>query len=153
MFIAIILRMYRLIYKSRSIGPVDWELVNQIISSSEAQNSQDNITGVLLATDSHFLQVIEGEFEELNNLFMRIARDTQHDNVQLISFACIESRLFGGWVMHGIGLFDFNAELSQQLIDKWGEEDGGVRFPVQEWQALALINDIRNAQNQSKGAD
>ena len=145
--IAIILPMHRLIYKSRCIGTVGWDLVNEIIGSSEAQNTQDNITGVLLATESHFLQVIEGEFEEINNLFLRIARDAKHDKVQLISFACIESRLFGGWAMHGVGIFDFNAELSQQLIHKWGEEEGGVRFPVQEWQALALINDIRIAQS------
>ncbi|MFC1696341.1 hypothetical protein ACFL1C_09535 [Pseudomonadota bacterium] len=55
----------------------------------------------------------------------------------------MESRLFGEWAMHGIGIFDFNDELSKALMKKWGEEDNGVRFPVQEWQALALISDIK----------
>jgi hypothetical protein len=135
--------MYRLIYKSHCNGTVDWSLVNEIIRSSEIHNKDDSITGVLLATESHFLQVIEGEFEEINSLFLRIARDSRHEDLQLISFSCVESRLFGDWAMHGIGIFDFNAELSAALIQKWGEEDGGVCFPVQEWQALALINDIR----------
>jgi hypothetical protein len=138
--------MYRLIYKSRCTGTVDWGLVDEIIGSSETHNKDDSITGVLLATGSHFLQVIEGEFEEINRLFLRIARDSRHEDVQLVSFNCVESRLFGDWVMHGIGLFDFNAELSQALIEKWGEEDGGVRFPLQEWQTLALISDIRASQ-------
>ena len=70
--------MYRLIYKSRCTGAVDWNLVNQIIESSEAHNQDDRVTGVLLATKSHFLQVIEGGFEEINNLFLRIARDPRH---------------------------------------------------------------------------
>jgi len=135
--------MYRLIYKSRCAGTVDWNLVNQIIESSEAHNQDDRVTGVLLATKSHFLQVIEGGFEEINNLFLRIARDPRHEDVQLVSFTCVESRLFGGWAMHGIGIFDFNDELSKALMKKWGEEDNGVRFPVQEWQALALISDIK----------
>lgn len=135
--------MYRLIYKSRCKKTVDWELINEIIGSSESHNKDDSITGVLLASESHFLQVIEGGFEEINHLFLRIARDPRHEDVQLISFNCVESRLFGGWAMHGIGIFDFNAELSGTLVDKWGEEGSGVRFPLQEWQALALINDIR----------
>lgn len=135
--------MYRLIYKSRCKKTVDWELINEIIGSSESHNKDDSITGMLLASESHFLQVIEGGFEEINHLFLRIARDSRHDDVQLISFNCVESRLFGGWAMHGIGIFDFNAELSRTLVDKWGEEGGGVRFPLQEWEALALINDIR----------
>jgi len=142
----IILRMYRLIYKSRCNGNVDWDLVNEIIGSSETHNKDDSITGVLLATDSHFLQVIEGGFEEINQLFLRIARDPRHKDMQLVSFTCVESRLFGGWAMHGIGIFDFNDQLSGALIEKWGGENGGVRFPVQEWQALALINDVRASQ-------
>jgi hypothetical protein len=138
--------MYRLIYKSRCTGAVNWSLVNEIISSSETRNKDDSITGVLLATRNRFLQVIEGEFEAINQLFLRIARDSRHEDIQLISFDCVEERLFGNWAMHGIGIFDFNTELSAALIERWGEEDGSVCFPVQAWQALALIHDIRASQ-------
>ena len=138
--------MYQLIYKSRCTGAVNWSLVNEIISSSETHNKDDSITGVLLATKSHFLQVIEGDFEAINQLFLRITRDSRHEDIQLISFGCVEAPLFGNWAMHGIGIFDINTELSAALIEKWGEEDGSVRFPVQAWQALALIHDIRASQ-------
>jgi hypothetical protein len=135
--------MYRLIYKSRSESKIDWSTVNGIISTSEAYNKESNITGVLLATESHFLQVIEGDFDEVNRLFMRIARDPRHDEIQIISFGCVDGRLFGGWAMHGIGIFDFNAELIRDLISQYGEEEGSVRFPVQDWRVLGLINDLR----------
>jgi len=135
--------MYRLIYKSRSDREIDWDLVNQIISSSEAHNAQEGITGILLATKTHFLQVIEGDFEEINKVFLRIARDPRHEDVQLISFDCVESRLFGGWAMHGIGIFDFNRELIAQLIEQYGEEGGSVRFPTEDWKVLGLISDLR----------
>ena len=87
--------MYRLIYKSRSTRKIDWNLVNEIIRSSEAGNVEEGITGVLLATDTHFLQVIEGDFEQINRVFLRIARDPRHEEVQLIRFGCVEGRLFG----------------------------------------------------------
>jgi len=135
--------MYRLIYKSRSDRAIDWNLVNEIISSSEEYNAKEGITGILLATRTHFLQVIEGDFEEINKVFLRIARDPRHEDVQLISFACVESRLFGGWAMHGVGLFDFNEELIKQLIEQYGEQEGNVYFPVEDWKVLGLISDLR----------
>jgi hypothetical protein len=44
--------------------------------------------------------------------------------------------------MRGIGAFDFNRKLEAELKRKYGEEQGGVQFPLEEWKALALINDI-----------
>ena len=61
----------------------------------------------------------------------------------LISFGCVESRLFGGWAMHAIGIFDFKPDLVNQLIEQYGEEAGSVRFPVEDWKVLALISDLR----------
>ena len=135
--------MYRLIYKSRSRQQIDWDLVRELIKKSEENNQDAGITGVLLATATHFLQVLEGGFEEVNDLFMHIVRDPRHDQVQLIAFDCVESRLYGGWAMHGVGVFDFNQELVDDLIGQYGEEEGGVRFPVEDWKVLALISDLR----------
>ncbi len=135
--------MYRLIYKSRGHQDIDWDLVHDLVGKSERKNEESGITGVLLATKSHFLQVLEGEFGDVNRLFHRIARDPRHDEVQIVSFACVDSRLFGGWSMHAIGLFDFNQELVSELIDQYGEEEGNVRFPTVEWNVLALIADLR----------
>lgn len=135
--------MYRLIYKSRAKEPIDWELVKELISRSEEKNLDAGITGVLLATETHFLQVLEGSFDEVNELFMRIVRDPRHERVQLIAFDCVESRLYGGWAMHGVGIFDFNRKLMEDLISQYGEEDGSVRFPIEDWKVLALISDLR----------
>lgn len=135
--------MYRLIYKSRAKQQINWELVNELIGKSEENNQDAGITGVLLATKTHFLQVLEGGFDEINKLFMQIVRDPRHDQVQLLAFGCVESRLYGGWAMHAVGIFDFNQELIDDLIDQYGEEEDGVRFPTEDWKVLALISDLR----------
>lgn len=135
--------MFRLIYKSRSNQPIDWESINELIGTSEDNNEEAGITGVLLATRTHFLQVLEGDFDEINRLYLRIARDKRHEEVQLISFGCVESRVFGGWSMHAVGIFDFNEDLVADLIERYGEEGGSVRFPVEDWKVLALISDLR----------
>ncbi|NJD26018.1 MAG: BLUF domain-containing protein [Betaproteobacteria bacterium] len=135
--------MYRLIYKSRSPSPLDWDTVVSILHDSKENNEKNQIGGFLMATRHHFLQVVEGKFEDVNTTFMRIVRDPRHTDIVMLSYEVIDSCLFENWGMKGIGVFGNNDELSQRLIAKFGEEDGGVRFPRESWMALALILDVR----------
>ena len=135
--------MYRLIYKSKSLGEIDRETVNDILQHSQETNKKNKISGALLATRSHYLQVIEGDFEAVNHTFLNIVTDARHEKVQLIGFGPTNRRLFEGWVMKGFGLFDLNLELEKSLKEKYGEEDGGIRFPTEEWSSLSLMHDIK----------
>ncbi len=135
--------MYRLIYKSRSVEPLNWEIVRSISSASERYNDANGLTGVLLASRTHFMQAIEGRFEDVNAAFRRICRDDRHTDLCIVGYSLIDARLFGGWGMRGIGAFDFNRKIEQELMDKYGSEDGGLHFPLEEWQALAMIHDIK----------
>jgi hypothetical protein len=89
------------------------------------------------------LQVLEGQFDDVNSVFRRVVHDYRHDEISLVSFSVVEARLFAGWGMRGIGAFELNREIEGQLKTKYGEENDGIRFPVGEWQALAMINDIK----------
>jgi hypothetical protein len=122
---------------------VNWEMVEHILHQSEANNALAGITGFLLASKTHFLQVIEGTFEDINATYLRIARDTRHDQIQLLSYEVIDARLFEDWAMKGIGVFGSNSDMARQLINKYGEQDDGVRFPLEAWLALSMIYDIR----------
>lgn len=135
--------MYRLIYKSRSVEPLNWDIVRDITSKSESNNESCGVTGVLLAGRCHFLQVLEGNFESVNDIFRRITTDTRHCDLSIVSFSVVDARLFGSWAMRGIGAFDFNQRIENELKRKYGEENGGIHFPLEEWQALAMINDIK----------
>ena len=135
--------MYRLIYKSKSVKPLNWDIVRDITSKSEKNNESCGVTGVLLASRTHFLQALEGPFEGVNGIFRRIARDERHSELSIISFSVIDARLFGGWGMRGIGAFDFNTKIEEELKAKYGKEEGGIHFPIQEWEVLAMIHDIK----------
>jgi hypothetical protein len=135
--------MYRLIYRSRSVEPMNWKLVRSITDTSEERNEQCGVSGVLLASRTHFLQVLEGTFEDVNSVFRSIARDERHKDLSIISFSVVDARLFGGWGMRGVGAFDFNLRIENELKQKYGEEEGGIHFPLEEWQVLAMINDLK----------
>ena len=138
--------MYRIIYKSRSVAPLDWDLVLSITDASEETNTRCGVTGVLLASRTHYLQVLEGNFEDVNAVFRRIARDDRHTELSIVSFSVVDARLFAGWGMRGIGAFDFNTAIEAELMEKYGQQEGGVHFPLEEWQALAMLNDIKMMQ-------
>lgn len=141
--------MFRLVYKSRCSGELSRETVRSILHESSKLNEEAGVTGALLATDTHFLQVLEGEFDALNDTFRRISMDKRHENVELISFGPASERLFEGWAMRGLGVFDLNTELETELRSKYGEEDGSLCFPVREWEALALISDVHMLSSRS----
>ena len=45
--------------------------------------------------------------------------------------------------MRGIGAFDFNKRIEMTLKDKYGAEEEGIHLPLEEWQALAVVNDVK----------
>ena len=134
--------MYRLIYRSRSKAKITWDLVREIMHASEVHNKEGGLSGVLLATNSHYLQVLEGPYEAVNETFMRIAGDSRHMDIKLVSFNIIDARVFESWGMLGIGVFDLNKDLENELKIKYGEEDGELLFPLDEWKVLAMVQDI-----------
>ena len=133
-------RLCSMVYKSRCKDVAGWELVNSILDASSRNNPKYGITGVLVATETHFLQVLEGEFEALNETFERISRDPRHDKVQLISFSDITKRRFGAWDMHGIGLFDLNRNLELRLRERFGEKNGIVNLPTTMSGVMDMLN-------------
>ncbi len=135
--------MYRLIYKSKNTQKLDKETFRDILYTSAQMNGACGVTGALLATHSHYLQFLEGEYEAVNDTFSRIVHDPRHSKVELIVFKPIDERLFSAWEMKGFGIFQLNKELEAMLKDKYGEEDGSVRFPREESASLSLLNDIK----------
>ncbi len=133
-------QLYSVVYKSRCNGLADLDLINSILTSSAQHNPGDGVTGVLVATETHFLQILEGEYKAVNATYERIAQDARHDTLQLISFSEIKEREFGDWAMHGIGLFDLNQELVSRMRDQFGSDNSNVRIPTRASEVKDFLN-------------
>lgn len=66
-------------------------------------NSNNRITGALLHLEqvekAFFVQFIEGDPEEINALYERIAKDPRHTNINIIYTASNGIRFFDQWAM------------------------------------------------------
>lgn len=72
-----------------------------LLYHSRSNNRQHGISGILLYTpDGRFLQVLEGEAEEVRRLYHhRIAADPRHYNCRMLSEGPCQHRAFPDWPM------------------------------------------------------
>lgn len=141
--------MYRLIYKSRSAGPISKENLRDILYTSLENNRAGGVTGALIATSSYFLQFLEGNFDDVNSTFFRIIGDPRHRDIKLVSFRQVDKPLFSQWRMKAFGIFDLNVELENSLKERFGEEEGSVFLPTEETDAIKLVQEVEMIEKNS----
>lgn len=89
----------QLVYLSIRNPDCSQELVSQILEVSQKNNSKTDITGALIYSQTKFLQVLEGEENQLIALFHKIKKDCRHSSILLLSSKPIEKRYFPSWQM------------------------------------------------------
>ena len=96
--------MIRLVYMSRETSPTTKEDLEKILEVSRRNNSQVDITGILLYKNGIFFQVLEGPEDAVQETYARIDVDPRHDEVELISEEEITERDFPQWEMGFINM-------------------------------------------------
>lgn len=104
-------KLTQLVYYSISSIKITAEVIYDIREISIRNNSKKNITGCLLYHDNVFLQLLEGENENIDNLYESIQKDKRHSTVTLIMKENVKERMFPGWSMafHEFNNGDSNA--------------------------------------------
>ena len=85
-------------------------------------NTLDGTTGVLLYNGPHFLQLIEGYPEGIEDLLGRLRNDRRHSDVEVVSDATVAAASFPDWTMSliriSVGRFEAHKNISDCLPDK-----------------------------------
>lgn len=101
--------LLQIIYASELIGSNESEL-GTILSASLRNNEKNDVTGMLVYTKGRFLQVLEGEKENVLATYQRISKDPRHQKIVLLLKDEIESRDFKHWNMGFKELLDSDLE-------------------------------------------
>ena len=88
-----------LVYTSSANTIIDHNCLKNILDECIAWNLPHQISGLLIYHEGTFLQVIEGESEDVNEIFNKIRRDPRHKDVTLLMDEEIHEREFGKWGM------------------------------------------------------
>lgn len=130
--------LVRCLYASRVVKPLSPSLLSSILEQSCKNNPKLGVTGLLCFTKSVFLQIIEGGRDEVNHLFMTIARDDRHGEVQLLSFDEVSQRRFSNWTMGQVDIDSVNAA----LILKHSEKPELNPFACSGQATMALLDEL-----------
>ena len=134
--------LVRLIYASRSTESITDQVVEDVLTKSQDNNSRAGITGALCVCDDNvFMQVLEGGREEVNRLYWRVVHDTRHTDVTLLEYAEIAERSFTNWRMGRVDLNRINAG----MLLKYSEKPRLDPFQLPGRVAIAVLQDLMAA--------
>ncbi|MEZ5695722.1 MAG: BLUF domain-containing protein [Sphingomonadaceae bacterium] len=112
--------MRQLVYISTA-GNLDASEVDRILEVSRKNNAEVGISGFLLFNGRNFLQLVEGEEQELTALYARLGSDPRHDGMVRLADAEIFERSCPDWQMHQLRLADDVARRREVLMQELPE--------------------------------
>jgi hypothetical protein len=107
--------LHRLLYASRVAGRLSTAEVRLIVGQAQMFNRRRDLTGLLGFTGSHFLQVLEGEEAQLDDVMRSIARDPRHEGLRMLQRQPVQERRFGRWSMSLVESLDAGDEIGALL--------------------------------------
>ncbi|WP_135079343.1 BLUF domain-containing protein [Terasakiella sp. SH-1] len=119
--------MIQLFYYSKAARNIKSKDIEDIIEVARRENIKRNITGVLIYHNSIFVQVLEGEKDDVYQLLENIKRDERCTGVSVLMEQIVDEPAFKDWSMGylnapvmGIGVKSI-AEVASDLKDddKW----------------------------------
>jgi len=95
--------LYRCIYTSTLAPAVSDAAIPEVLAEIERQSAVNNgrarISGILLSTERHFMQILEGTNRALSSLIDNLYRDERHTDMLLMEMVSVERRVFPEWTM------------------------------------------------------
>ncbi|HZH69278.1 MAG TPA: BLUF domain-containing protein [Flavobacteriaceae bacterium] len=88
-----------LAYVSRQSFILSNDDISQLLETCRTNNSNANITGMLIYFDGTFVQFIEGPENNIDQLFQKIKKDKRHQDVVLLIDGIQVEREFSNWYM------------------------------------------------------
>lgn len=113
---------YSLIYISSAVDKLPLEGLEDLLKVSRQNNKERGITGLLILKDYVIVQYIEGQKQDIKELFEKIKNDKRHFDVTVLKEEEIETRLFEDWSM-GCKYYESLDENELELIRNFNHED------------------------------
>ncbi|SEI20668.1 BLUF domain-containing protein [Tardiphaga sp. OK245] len=115
--------MFRILYLSTANQPFSPGDLSELLQKARARNDAAHITGMLVYSDGDFLQALEGEPENVIEVYGRISVDPRHRDISLLQRGIgYGDRLFPNWAM------GFKRVPDQTLVDEAVGVNGRVKL-------------------------
>lgn len=113
---------YTLCYVSSSRDDLSASDLEHLFYVNKRNNTELNISGILIYNHGNFLQILEGEEQKITSLFKKISQDKRHNSIIKLIESTISERIFDDYE-NGFVLVNDNKKLSElQQYLNWIKE-------------------------------
>ena len=92
--------------------------IDKIIATSRRNNLRDGVTGALLYSRGHFVQVLEGPRAMLITKLACIEMDVRHSDFKMLDFGPISTNAFPNWPMAFSGTSATQGPLVGRMLER-----------------------------------
>ncbi len=100
-----------------------------LLAEWQESNSQKNVRGILLYSEGHFFQVLEGEKENVLSLFNSIEKDSRHTGIIQVFGKEVSQGSFDGYKVKNLKGSNYS---KPYLISQYCESVKGMDSEVQQ---------------------
>lgn len=101
---------YYIIYVSSAVKNFTDDELLELLEISRMNNEKKDLTGMLLYKDGNFLQILEGEENNVKELYSKLEKDNRHNGLIIMLDGYEEERQFSDWRMGFKNLSNENFE-------------------------------------------
>lgn len=123
------MRLKSLTYTSLARLDLQASDLEAIHRTARELNSLEGITGLLIFNGTHFLQIIEGTDNAIDDLVARLRRDPRHESIEIREERQIDERSFPDWSMELVKVSASYFEAKETVADRL---PAGVAVPVKD---------------------
>ena len=92
--------------------------LEDIHRSARDHNALDGVTGLLVFNGTHFLQIIEGSEQAIEDLLERLRKDQRHTGFEIRDRRKVEARIFPDWSMEMVRVRASYFEARDTIADR-----------------------------------
>jgi hypothetical protein len=124
-----------LIYSSFATNRLSQRDLLELLTNARATNEAHGLTGMLLYRDGIYLQFLEGQRPDIDELLSRLEKDTRHHGIRIIQEGELAKRMFPDWSMaykNLAGLRSANIPGYSEALQAQTIRARGTRMALQE---------------------
>lgn len=133
---------YELAYASAARTLFTPPELSELLRVARRNNERAGVTGILLYHEGSFLQLLEGEQEQVEQIYERVRLDPRHWRVSVVRQGPVPERRFSSWSM---GFVSLDTALMQGLVGRHAlMSNGSLNMDAED--VLQLLTQFRSGQ-------
>lgn len=134
--------LVRMVYVSTIVDRLNNGALAQIQKVAKANNDKHDLSGLLVFSSKHYLQVIEGGRKAVNQLLRNLHHDERHTDLLVLGMEQISQRSFQRWSMQFVPA----TSATREIFLRNGVTQEYAPYEMPYLSALGFLSDMQSLQ-------